>query len=292
LPDLTFTVVFVRSVPWWGIASALIAPFALIGGWTLAAALQPGSFNAVSRSISSLAAYGAADRWVMTLGLFIVGACNIVTGLALRSAPRNGRILLMAGGVFGLLIAVSPESMGGTGIGSLRHAVVAGLGCAVMTAWPLAALRREPWAPAGLRPAATFGVTGLLLTLIAWFCFEVVSGGDMIGLAERAVTGVQTLWPLLVVGTVVAAARRRSAMRAVLAVSRARSGRLGSLAAGQAAWWPVIPAKISAASPGSNPSVASPTESSIRCTPGSVVVMQVGTIQMPRSSASPLAAAA
>jgi hypothetical membrane protein len=219
------TVLLVRSVPWWGIASALIAPFALIGGWTLAAELQTGSFDAMSRSISSLAAYGATDRWVMTLALFLVGVCNLATGLALHSAPRMGRILLMAGGVFGLLIALSPESMGGTGVGSMRHAIVAGLGCAVMTAWPLASLRREPWAPAGLRPAATFAVTGFLLALVAWFCLEVVTGGDMIGLAERAVTGVQTLWPLVVVATVVAAARRKSAAPSVPAVSRARSAR-------------------------------------------------------------------
>ena len=43
----------------------------------------------------------------------------------------------------------------------------------------------------------------------------------------------------------------------------------------------MIPAKISPTSPGSNSRVASPTDSSIRCTPGSVVVMHLGAIQIP-----------
>jgi hypothetical protein len=55
-------VVGVRSVPWWGLVSSAAAPVLLVGGWTLAAGLQPGSFDAVAGTISSLAAEGAADR--------------------------------------------------------------------------------------------------------------------------------------------------------------------------------------------------------------------------------------
>ena len=54
-----------------------------------------------------------------------------------------------------------------------------------MTAWPLAGLRREPWAPFGLRPGPSIWATGVVTVILAWFCFEVVTGGDMIGLAER-----------------------------------------------------------------------------------------------------------
>jgi len=81
-------VVVVRGVPWWGLVSSAVAPVLLVGGWTVAAGLQPGSFNAVADTISSLAAEGAADRWVMTLALAGVGACHVVTGLALRPAAR------------------------------------------------------------------------------------------------------------------------------------------------------------------------------------------------------------
>lgn len=195
-----------RSVPWWGVLSAIVAPVALIGGWTLAAFLQPDPFDAVSRSISSLYAYGASDRWVMMLALFAVAGCNLLSGLALRAAAPPGRLLLIAGGLFGLLVAASPEAMGG---GSLQHELAAGLGCAAMTAWPFAARRTEPWAPAGLRPAAAAAATAILLGLVAWFCAEVVTGAGQEGLAERVLTGAQTVWPLLVVLTVVAAARRR-----------------------------------------------------------------------------------
>jgi hypothetical protein len=88
----------VRGVPWWGVVSSAVAPVLLVGGWTVAAGLQPGSFNAVVSTISSLAARGASDGWVMTLALAGVGACYAVTGLALRPAALPGRLILLAGG--------------------------------------------------------------------------------------------------------------------------------------------------------------------------------------------------
>jgi Protein of unknown function (DUF998) len=198
--------VFVRTVPGWGVASAVLAPCVLIGGWSFAAGLQPGSFDAVSRSISTLAAYGATDRWVMTTALIVVASANAITGLGLRPAARNGRILLIAGGIFGLLVALSPQPMVGS---SIRHEIAAGLSCAAMTVWPLAGMRREHRAPFGLRPGPAIWATGVVVVFLAWFCFEVVSGGDMIGLAERTLTGAQTIWPLFVVLTVLVANRRR-----------------------------------------------------------------------------------
>jgi Protein of unknown function (DUF998) len=224
--------VFVRTVPWWGTAAAVIAPCALISGWSFAAGLQPGSFDSVSRSISSLAAYGTTDRWVMTVFLIVVAGANAITGLGLRPAARNGRILLVAGGVFGLLVAASPQPAAGS---SLRHVVVAGLSCAAMTAWPLAGLRREPWAPFGLRPGPAIWATGVVSVILGWFCFEVVTGGDMIGLAERTLTGAQTVWPLFVVLTVLAAGRtvrRRPAAQPALARSPAMAARSSTSTAG------------------------------------------------------------
>lgn len=203
------TVVSVRTVPWWGVASAVIAPAALISGWSIAGELQPGSFDALSRSISTLAAYGAADRWVMTLALIVVSGCNAITGLGLLPAARYGRILLIAGGIFGLAVAFSPQPIAGS---SLRHEIAAGLSCAAMTAWPLFGLRREPWTPFGLRPAPSIWATVVVTVILAWFCAEVVTGGDLIGLAERTLTGAQTVWVLLVVLTVVGARWRRSAV--------------------------------------------------------------------------------
>ena len=79
-----------RRVPWWGVVSSAAAPVLLVGGWMVAAGLQPRPFDAVSGTVSALAAQGAADRWVMTLAFVIVGACDVVTGLALRRLPHLG----------------------------------------------------------------------------------------------------------------------------------------------------------------------------------------------------------
>ena len=70
-------------VPWWGVVSASLAPVFLIGGWTLAASLQPAGYSAVRDTIRALAGLGARDRWVMTAGLVGLGVCHVVTSLAL-----------------------------------------------------------------------------------------------------------------------------------------------------------------------------------------------------------------
>jgi hypothetical membrane protein len=114
-----------------------VAPVLLVGGWTVAAGLQPGSFNAVADTISSLAAEGAADRWVMTLALAGVGACHVVTGLALRPAAAPGRLILVTGGVATVLVAAFPERAGDGG--SLPHTLWAAVGFVALAAWPLAA---------------------------------------------------------------------------------------------------------------------------------------------------------
>ena len=85
------------------------APVLLVGGWTVAAGLQPRSVNAVTSTISALAADGAADRWVMTLVLLAVGVCDAVTGLALRPAAAPGRLILIAGGIAGVLVRRPPS---------------------------------------------------------------------------------------------------------------------------------------------------------------------------------------
>jgi Protein of unknown function (DUF998) len=77
----------VERVPWWGVISSAASPALLVVGSTVAAGLQPRSYNPVADTISVLAAVGAADRWVMTSALAGVGVGYFVTGLAWRSAP-------------------------------------------------------------------------------------------------------------------------------------------------------------------------------------------------------------
>jgi hypothetical protein len=73
------TVVVVRGVPWWGVIFSAAAPALMVGGWTVAAGLQPRSFDPVAQTVSALAAPGAADRWVMTLTFLVVGVCDFAT---------------------------------------------------------------------------------------------------------------------------------------------------------------------------------------------------------------------
>ena len=164
----------VRGVPWWGVVSSAVAPVLLAGGWTVAAGLQPRSFNPVADTISSLAAQGATDRQVMTLALAGVGACHVLTGLALRPAAWAGRLILMTGGLATVLVAANPEPAGGGG--SLPHTCWAAIGFIALTAWPLAAWKRGPLVPAGLRPAVSASAAGVLLGLLAWFGAELIAG--------------------------------------------------------------------------------------------------------------------
>lgn len=193
-------------VPWLGIASSGLAPVLLIVSWTVAADLQPTPFDAVSRSISTLAMQEMPYRWIVTAGILGVGICNVTTGLALRAAADSGRLLLIAGGVCSMLIAVNPQHPGG---GSLPHETFSLLGVLIMTLWPVAAIRRAPDAPAGLRPGVAYAAAGLNLALLLWFAAELFNGPQL-GLAERTVAADQALWPFVVVLTVVAAQPRAS----------------------------------------------------------------------------------
>lgn len=186
-----------RAVPWWGVISSSAAPVLLIGGWTIADALQPQSYDPVRESVSSLAGAGASDRWVMTLAFVLVATCYIATALALRPAALTGRLILAAAGVAGMLVAASPQPAGG--IFSLSHAFWSAIGFAFLTAWPLGARQPGPSVTWALRPAAAVGVVTVNAVILAWFLAELVTGGAAIGLAERLLGCAQVIWPLLVV---------------------------------------------------------------------------------------------
>ena len=185
-----------RGVAWWGPISAVAAPVLLIGGWTVAAGLQP-NFDPVADTVSALAAIGATDRWVMNLVFVLVGACYILTALALRSAKTVGRMILVAGAIAGMLVAANPEHAGG--FGSVPHFVFASLGFAGLTLWPAAAARPGPEVPWGLRSAPAVAAVAVQFALLAWFGTELILAGGQVGLAERVMGAAQATWPLAVV---------------------------------------------------------------------------------------------
>ena len=183
-------------MPWWGVASSAVAPVLLIGGWTVAAARQPGDFDPVDRTISALAALDATDRWVMTAGLAGLGACHVVTALALRPLAVPGRLLLAAGGVATVLVAAFPQPGGDEP--SAAHTAAAGAAFTALSLWPALAWRRGA---AGLpaRAALGLGAAVVLTGLLGWFAVELAIDDGRVGLAERVTAGAQAVWPLTAV---------------------------------------------------------------------------------------------
>src|ERR1700733_14224027 len=184
-----------RFVPWWGLISAAVAFVALIGGSTVAAALQPSSFNWLASTLSALTEEGVADRWVTIAAFAVTGACGIATALALRPAALTGRLILAAAGAAALLVAVNPEHAGG----SLTHGLWATATFTALIAWPVGAWRRGASVPWGLRPAVSAAGVGALLALLAWYLAGLITRGEMTGLGERAMCAALVGWPLMVV---------------------------------------------------------------------------------------------
>jgi hypothetical membrane protein len=185
-------------MPWWGVVSSIASPVVLIGGWTVAAKLQTAPFSQVADTVSALAATNATDRWVMTLVFVAVGACDVLTGLALRLAAPVGRLTLIVGAVAGMLVAASPEH---PSTASVSHFIWAAIGFGGLAVWPLGAWRRGPSVPWGLRRAVCYSAVAVQLILVGWFVVELVCGGGQVGLAERVVGAAQALWLLAVVLT-------------------------------------------------------------------------------------------
>lgn len=191
------------AVPWWGRVSSALAPVLLVGGWTLAASRQPGGFDAVTGTISALAALDAADRWIMTAGIAGTGLCHLVTAAALRPAARAGRLVLAAGGAATVLVALLP--LGGPEAVALGHAAAALAAFVLLAAWPAWSWPGVPAAPDGpwgLRRGVSRAAAGVLLALTALFLLAVVVPLAADGALERLAAGAQALWPAVVVATV------------------------------------------------------------------------------------------
>lgn len=175
--------------------SSAVAPVAMVGGWTLAAALQP-DFDAVSGTISALAAAPATAPAVMTAGLGLTGLCHVVTAFGLRPVPRAGRLLLALGGVGTAAVAALPVTTW-----SQSHGAAAGVAFVALSVWPAAAWRRDGDGALGRRTAAV--AAGVLTTTLGWFLLELQhatpADGALTGLAERVLAGAQSVWPLAAV---------------------------------------------------------------------------------------------
>lgn len=185
-----------RRTPWWVLLSSIGAPLFLIGGFTLAAALQPAVYDSTRDTISALAGHHAQHRWVMTLGLVGLGLCHLVTASGLRPAATPGRLLLGLGGVATLLVSALPLPKVGT---SHAHGLAALIAFLALAIWPALATRaNEPNAPWALRRQAGMAAAAVLLLLVGWFGVT-LSSEHLVGLSERIAAVAEALWPLLVV---------------------------------------------------------------------------------------------
>lgn len=176
----------------WVLVSAGLAPVALIGGWTWAASVQPAGYDPLRDTISALAAHGAADRWIMTIGLAVLGACHVMTAAGLPDAGRPARALLAVGGGATMGVAVLPQPAAG-------HVPAAALGFIALALWPAASRLR--W------HRSARATTLLLVAMLAWLASE-LRGGSLLGLSERIVAGAEALCPLTVALAILTSRRR------------------------------------------------------------------------------------
>jgi hypothetical membrane protein len=182
-------------VPGWAVATALLTPVVLIGGWLIADALQPASYSPMRQTMSVLAGDSGTDRWVMTAALVLVGSCQIATGAGLTALRTPARTLLILTGLSTLGVAATPEPAAGP---TLRHLAFA-VSCVVTTAvWPALIARRGP-APAWiLRAYGCAAVTVVFAGLSCWMLIAARYGGGDLGMVERLTSAVQGAFPLVV----------------------------------------------------------------------------------------------
>lgn len=182
------------TVRWFAVVSSATAPVLLIGGWTVAAAVQPAAFDSLRDTISALAGHAATHRWIMTVALLGVGLCHCVTALGLRSLAAPARAMLAAGGAATILVAAFPLPRTGS---SGAHQPAATVAFACLALWP--ALSRVPGsAPQPIPPALMRTAATVLAVLVVAFCVA-LAAGVLVGLAERLAAGAQALWPLATV---------------------------------------------------------------------------------------------
>jgi hypothetical membrane protein len=170
-------VVTVRS---WVPVSAVLAPVALIGGWTWGAARQPAGFDSLRDTISALAATAAPDRWIMTLGLALLGAAHLATAVGFTELGMVARVWLAVGGVGSAAVAALPQP-------NDLHGPAATVAFVALALWP-AFTRAAP------RRTAIV-VSGVLVAVLVWFALS-LRAGELVGLSERVLAGGEALVPL------------------------------------------------------------------------------------------------
>ena len=185
------------SVPDMTLAAALLGPVAFLTAWVVSGAVQPDDYSAVRQSVSALAVPSATEPWIMTTGLYVVGACQLLTAAGLTRMRHGARLFLAAGGVAGLGVAWFPQPEHGPKDASL-HIVFATLCIISLALWPWVVHVRGFTPRPPVRGRVVAAVTALFVLGVGWV-YVAGHGAGALGVAERAHITVATLWPLVIV---------------------------------------------------------------------------------------------
>jgi hypothetical protein len=181
-------------VPVWVVVTAALTPGLLVSGWLIAGGLQPASYSPMQQTMSVMAGQFGTDPWVMTGALFLVGGCQIATGVGLCGVRMPARILLILTGLCTFGVAAAPEPATGPTTLHLAFAVC----CVVTTAvWPAFAVFRGPAPSWILSVYGCVTVMAVFAALCGWLLIATQGGGDL-GLVERLTSSAQGAFPLVV----------------------------------------------------------------------------------------------
>ena len=200
--------------------SATVGVLALVGGWTWAAAVQPGGFDGGNESISALAGPGTPHRWIMTTALVLTGLAHLVTAWALVPGRRTGRILLAAGGVATLAVAALPLLPRAR---ARRRSTPPSPRCRSRCSRCGRGFAARPDGPVALERRVAQPAAVVLALAVASLAIGL--GGAALGVHERVVAFLTVAWPLVTaVGAVVVG---RAPGRLATPAARARRRRAG-----------------------------------------------------------------
>jgi hypothetical membrane protein len=184
-----------RDLARWILLPAVLAPASLVAGWLAGGLVQHGRYDPVQETISVLAGSAASDRWIMTVGLYVLGTCQVLTALGLSAGRARARVLLAVGGLSGLGVAIFPRpEHGPPGI----HLVFAAVSIGLLALWPATLGARGPARPLVLTVGGSLVTTAVFLGLLAWL-YAAAHGVGALGVAERVDTAVENAWPLVIV---------------------------------------------------------------------------------------------
>ncbi len=203
---------------WWVVVVGGAAPVLLIGGVSVATAIQPASYNPLRDTISELAGQGATDPWVMTSALVGMGFSYLLAALGLQPAGSVSRVLLAGGGVAVLSIAMFRQPQRGYSLPHELAVIAAALTCCT---WPVFASHRQQ-AALLLTRTPSLAAAGISVVLVAWYTLE--SHGALLGLAERCAAAAPALWLLAVTVSVRGTFARRAVCDDLRAATIRREG--------------------------------------------------------------------